>query len=608
MSQDHPSNSAQSVSQETGTNDASSSPAPAMVPQLRSGDRTSVVREFHTGNFEEWPSWDRLLRLLTVEPSDESEEDRSDDGAPDPRGGGSYGLAGPRGAGKSWLMKRAVAHAREKGGLGLWYPSPSEYNSMAFLASLSETLSNEIEENRRRKKSRRYSTLGLWGSPYWGVFSGLLLGVYIAVVIPLVFGISAAVAIPLGLTAGAVLAALSVLLRRVRLSSTDEGRLRLYAAQLKQQVRFTLTRREAMEFGAEAGKGLLGKVGLSREQELVERPLTLSTLIQDFRELARLAGEYAAGHGGPVVIAIDELDKMSEHERVRQLLRDIKGIFGVSNVYFLVSVSDEAARALNLNGLAERNEFNSSFDAVIELPPLSIAACEKLLRNRGFLSDVSRLLAILSGGIPRELVRLAELVDSSSTSRASADQGTGQPADSVRAQEVKNSRVAFAVCEAMKVEALEFRHDVVTATAASAPVPTDEAKRGVFQLLSERNFRSDQFASFATGAMPHHWIANWHDSAWDARFAEAWRRLLVRLHVAGRIVSDPEQLSKDESAYELQRVVAMSSHSATVARSMVDSSFADAPGPRLATLLGFLARLRNGNGTLLGARDAPRVN
>jgi hypothetical protein len=60
------------------------------------------------------------------------------------------------------------------------------------------------------------------------------------------------------------------------------------AGRLRQQVRFALTRREAMEFGGEAGKGLLGKFGVSRERELVERPLTL--------------------------------DKMTEHDKVRQLV------------------------------------------------------------------------------------------------------------------------------------------------------------------------------------------------------------------------------------------------------------------------------------------------
>jgi hypothetical protein len=65
----------------------------------------------------------------------------------------------------------------------------------------------------------------------------------------------------------------------------------------------------------------------------MERPATLSLLVNDFRALAAQAGEAA----GRVVIAIDELDKMAEPEKVRALLRDIKGIFEVPRVHFLVS-------------------------------------------------------------------------------------------------------------------------------------------------------------------------------------------------------------------------------------------------------------------------------
>lgn len=232
---------------------------------------------------------------------------------------------------------------------------------------------------------------------------------------------------------------------------------------------------------------------------------------------------------------------------------------------------------MNLNGLTERNEFNSSFDAVIDLPPVGIAACEVLLAKRGFSPAVSRLLGILSGGVPRELIRLAELVDSVSTGNGSAHGAELTDAD--RSQEVQ-TKVTFAACEAMRVEALELRREVVTATAARRQAsPTNRAKCGVFQALSEEKFRADTFVRFAGQAMAHYWSADWADSGWEARFAEAWRRLLVRLHVAGRIVAGPEQLWEDQVASELQGVVAMSSHSAAVARSMVDPSFTEVLAP-----------------------------
>ena len=92
-----------------------------------------------------------------------------------------------------------------------------------------------------------------------------------------------------------------------------------------------------------------------------------------------MAGESA----GPVLIAIDELDKMTDPDRMRALLRDVKGIFEVPGVHFLVSLSHEALRSLKLGAIDERNEFNSSFYTVLELPPLSPLDCEGLLWQGG---------------------------------------------------------------------------------------------------------------------------------------------------------------------------------------------------------------------------------
>ena len=90
---------------------------------------------------------------------------------------------------------------------------------------------------------------------------------------------------------------------------------------------------------------------------------------------------------------------------MRALLRDIKGIFEVPNVHFLVSVSDEAARSLNLGALTGRDEFNSSFYTVIELPPAPPRTCAELLLSRGSVSmEVGLTLGILSGGNPREVL------------------------------------------------------------------------------------------------------------------------------------------------------------------------------------------------------------
>ena len=134
-----------------------------------------------------------------------------------------------------------------------------------------------------------------------------------------------------------------------------ERRLAAEAKVVRERARYSATHRETLEFGAEAGRGLLARARTARERELVERPATLSSLVNDFRALAAEAGEVT----GRVVIAIDELDKMDEADKVRALLRDIKGVFEVPHVHFLVSVSDEAARRRASARSPSRNEFKA---------------------------------------------------------------------------------------------------------------------------------------------------------------------------------------------------------------------------------------------------------
>lgn len=114
---------------------------------------TSLFAAFDNDLFVPQTAWDRVEAILAA------------------KRGGNYGVTGPRGAGKTWLMSRAVSYAREKSGLGLWFPSPSEYDPMAFLAALSEVTSQEYIRRYlntdtesmylQRKRRLRYASLGL---------------------------------------------------------------------------------------------------------------------------------------------------------------------------------------------------------------------------------------------------------------------------------------------------------------------------------------------------------------------------------------------------------------------------------------------------------------
>ena len=291
-----------------------------------------------------------------------------------------------------------------------------------------------------------------------------------------------------------------------------EGRLLREALIVRERARYSATRREASEVGGEGGRGLVASARVSRERELIERPATLSWLVNDFRALAAEAGLVT----GRVVIAIDELDKMANPDAARDLLRDIKGIFEVPRVHFLVSVSDEAARNLSLGALTERNEFNSSFYTVIQAQPATPGDCAELLdRRSGVPRPISLALAVLAGGNPREVVRLAELAEDARTGRE-------------------------AIMRALKEEALTLRRQVVTALDTEGVAPLgQEAREGAFLALPDDAFESeDGFSALCAGALaPALWSPEWSDAGWEARSrrrplrcspAAAGRRLLGR--------------------------------------------------------------------------------
>lgn len=494
-------------------------------------DGATVFRAFERGEFLEWPAWTRLRRILGAN-------------------GGSYGLSGPRGAGKSWLMLRAIDELGEgdgrRPGIGLWYPSPSEYDPHAFIASLSDSFAAEIERwyaaNRgAQRREARYRaaivTLAVTvatlvvATPVAGFDSSALLSSpelipVLIIVVPLIVGL---VLTPL-------------LTWRSR---WPQRRLLLQARVASRRARYSTTQRETSEFGGEGGRGgVVARARRVREREFVERPATLSSLVNDFRALASETGRVIGG----VVIAIDELDKMSDPEGVRALLRDIKAIFEVPRVHFLVSVSDEAARNLSLGSLTTRNEFNSSFYTVLQAQPARPEDCAELLHRRGNVPrEVSLVLAVLAGGNPREVVRLAELAGQAATG---------------------SEAVMLAIAE----EALALRREIVTAEPIGGVALGQAAREAAFLALSDDAFEHQQeFAALCASALtPEMWDPQWADSGWTSRFSESWRRLMVRLAVAGELAGSSSIVRDTDLTDRLLDVITAAGQSGQVAKIVLD--------------------------------------
>jgi hypothetical protein len=287
--------------------------------------------------------------------------------------------------------------------------------------------------------------------------------------------------------------------------------------------------------------GLLGSWTRHKARDLVERPATMSSLIHNFRSFAeRVAREIP----GPLVVAVDELDKMVEAEKLVGLLRHIKGIFDVPDVHFLVSISDEAARSVRLGTVKIRNEFHSSFYSVISIGPFRPEEVSGILKKRGIECDevVARAIGVLSGGIPREVVRMADAILSG----------------------VAEVSIEGAVLGIMRDEAEAFRQEFIgPSTDPAEPSPNGEEKVRVHTVLAEEAFADGRsFIPFARSVFEDGVKA---ESAGGAgSFGEEWRKLLLRLQLAGLILEDPARHLRDLSSERLQRVVNLTSASPDV--------------------------------------------
>jgi AAA ATPase domain len=466
----------------------------------------TLFRAYDEGEFLETGSW-RHLRMIIATGN-----------------GGVYGLYGPRGSGKSWLMGRAITEATAIGGIGLWFPCPSGYEPTAFLSMLADTLARKVEDLRA----------GPADSP-----------------------------------------ALRKSGPQRRARRRENRRLARQAAELRERVRFATT---SLKRSSQASLSVSyhGAAGISRtrERDLAEREPTVASLVFDFRRFAASVATVLR----PLVIAIDELDKIDSPDTVRALLRDIKGIFEIPHVYFLVSVSDEAAAALHLGALRGRDEFNSSFYTVLEMELLDPVDASRLAgkRGTGLTDEEARLLCLLGAGNWRDVVRLAEewrrsggRADVSALARRSL--GTEAAA---LLREIVRAGGAAGDPNAPGRAVLGPTDGRGTATGAAAPssAAVNTVLTAAWKALPAGSFTADgSFDELSRYVIRDHWdlLSSRH---WPDAPAEAWRRYLIRLFVVGRALAGIGRLDERDVA-DLRNVLIQAGLSADVARFMLQDRF-----------------------------------
>ena len=335
---------------------------------------------------------------------------------------GTVAIFGPRGAGKTTLV-RAAAESRLRGWdvdnpMGVVVPAPVRYQARDFVSYLFAQLCSEVlgdypdrlaRETRQSDVRARYLI-----ALSWALGAGAIAAGGFATVLPHAAPDLSVVAVALAFAA-AEMVAISLFLRARSSPRMSRGTQAFDVARRHlQALHYAETRSEDRSYEW-ALRG--GKVSRTEGRSLAARTAPLPELIARYKQFLGVLHH----EGRTVVIGIDELDKMVA-EDAALFLNDVKALLGQqAGVYYLVSLSEEAAAAFEQRGVTARDVFDSAFDQVLRVAPLTLNEAEGLLRRRvvGMPLPFQALCFVMSGGLPRELIRCARDV----TAAAAAGDG-----------------------------------------------------------------------------------------------------------------------------------------------------------------------------------------
>jgi hypothetical protein len=327
--------------------------------------------------------------------------------------GGSIGIAGPRGVGKTTLIE-AFSQPRDTNDrrLTVVLAAPVHYDAREFVLTMFGQLCARVLGSEGGLAPADVAQVE-WGRRWLRRYLGGLVGAAIAVVLAVV-GEFAGGPARVGLF---VLAAAALVLGFLHTWASDRRRRRAAAgaplADLERRLRERADEAlKEVRFQQSFSQGYSGKltlpigaeVGKDVRRDYSENQLSFPEVVDRLRRFIALA----VTARGRVVIGIDEMDKMESAKVAQKFLNEIKVIFGVDGCFYLVSISESAMSSFQRRGLPFRDVFDSSFDEVLSVESQTLAQSKALLRRRvvGLTPPLMSLCHCLSGGLPRDHLRV----------------------------------------------------------------------------------------------------------------------------------------------------------------------------------------------------------
>lgn len=324
----------------------------------------------------------------------------------------AIGIAGPRGSGKTTILT-ALARDRDLSTAAVVVTAPVKYDSLEFTRRLLLDVATEIDvvqggsvaaETRGHRGRADIYRLG---------FAGLLIYVGIGAIAldyleptilnPNPFGVIGATGAAIAIAGGFLLLEASSRRRASRPRDRSTALVADALGSLSFDIETSSTTRESYKL-------LGGRLDVGNEQgsKRTRRRATAPDLARSLRDLLSSLRS-TENWSGPFLIVVDELDKIAKVDDLVNVVNDMKDLFHIPGVHFLVSVSVEALSSFERRGMAARDAFDSSFDAVVAVEALAPDESLRVLASRapGFPPVVGLVCHAWSGGLPRELLRLA---------------------------------------------------------------------------------------------------------------------------------------------------------------------------------------------------------
>jgi hypothetical protein len=172
----------------------------------------------------------------------------------------------------------------------------------------------------------------------------------------------------------------------------------------------------------------------------------LPAIVGQFREYSERVADWKRRDGCRVIICIDEMDKIRDSDRAESFLNEIKAIFDVPGCLYLVAISEDAMTVFASRTPAIRTAFDSAFDEIISVQPMTFTEARDMLDLRfiGVPWPFLALCHVLAGGVPRDLLRAARALI----------QAVGAPGADVRDLPEVTGALVRTRCDVMREEAI----------------------------------------------------------------------------------------------------------------------------------------------------------